>query len=115
MTSKGKGREVGRVPHRTDYLEHTGTFIHLGQTIRQTSKGNWVYVGGIDSGKTIDAPLVAWEDRRTPIRSVALPSRTTPLTPIDIPKEDIEEGIIPKEAVHLEKPPLLIRSNYSKC
>ena len=56
-------------------------------------------MGGPDSGKTVDTPLVAWEDRKTPLRVIATSTRTASLTPINIPKEDIEEGIIPKEAV----------------
>ena len=99
MTSKGKGREVGRVPHGTDYLEHSSSYVHFRRPIRQTSKGNWVYIGGPDSGKIVDAPLVAWEDRKALLRMVTSPVKTIPLTPIDIPKEDIKEGIIPKGAI----------------
>ncbi|ETW82486.1 hypothetical protein HETIRDRAFT_120767 [Heterobasidion irregulare TC 32-1] len=96
MTSQGLGRHVGRVPHGTDYLKHADTFVHFGQPIRRTSKGNWVYVGGQNSGKTVDAPLVPWEDRKAPLRTVNSPTRTRPvLSPIDIPKEDIEETPIP--------------------
>ncbi|ETW85325.1 hypothetical protein HETIRDRAFT_424659 [Heterobasidion irregulare TC 32-1] len=95
-TSQGSGRRVGRVPHGTDYLKHSDTFVHFGQPIRRTSKGNWVYVGGQNSGKTVDAPLVPWEDRKAPLRTVDSPTRTKPaLSPVDIPKEDIEKTPIP--------------------
>ena len=74
-------------------------FIHLRQPVRRISKGNWIYVGGPDSRKTVDAPLVAWENRKAPLRMVVTSIRTAPLIPINIPKKDIEEGIILKEAV----------------
>ena len=76
------------------------TYVHLGQPIRRTEKGNWVYTGGPESGKTVEALLVPWEDRKAPIKIVSLPPRRiSSLEPIKIPKEDIAEGIIPKESV----------------
>ncbi|ETW75018.1 hypothetical protein HETIRDRAFT_423601 [Heterobasidion irregulare TC 32-1] len=72
MTSKGKGGEVGR-----------------------NSKEIWVYVGGPDSRKPIDAPLVAWEDRKAPLRTVTTLTQTKPGNiPVDIPKEVIEKEVI---------------------
>ena len=53
----------------------------------------------MESRKTVDALLVAWEDRRASLRTVTSPIRTTSSGPVNIPKEDIEEGIILKEAV----------------
>ena len=67
-------------------------------------KGIWVYVGGPDSGKPVDAPLVAWEDRKAPLKTVTTPTQTKPAlppidtpkenTPVDISKEDIGEEVI---------------------
>ena len=105
MAFKDKAKKAGgQVPYGTDYLTHSKQFVYLRQPIRSTLKGNWIYVEGAKGRKLVNAPLVAWEDRRVPLQIIVplLARSSSPKLsqgPVDILLEDIDDGIISKEVI----------------